>query len=144
MSKSESAVEEFTAGFSCSQAVFASHAADYGIARDEAYRLAAAFGGGMAYHDQACGAVTAALMLIGLRLGKTKSDDAAAKERTNAAVSEFITKFKESWGSIRCTELLRFNLSDPEELRRAREAGVFGTICPRFVGDAVRLLEEIL
>lgn len=87
---SDRAVDCFNGGFSCSQAVLASHSARFGVDEETAYRVAGAFGGGMGHIGGTCGAVTGALMLIGLRHGKFKKEDSVSKERTYEAVAEFV------------------------------------------------------
>jgi C_GCAxxG_C_C family probable redox protein len=145
MSKaSEKAVECFNGGFSCSQAVLASHCGKFGMAQETAFRVAGAFGGGMGHIGGACGAVTGALMLIGLKYGKFKQDDTVSKDRTYEAVAKFVEEFKRAYGSLNCTELVKFDLSRREELLKAREAGVFKTVCPALVKGSIELVEKYL
>jgi C_GCAxxG_C_C family probable redox protein len=141
---SEKAVQCFNEGFSCSQAVLASRSAVLGMDDESAFRVAGAFGGGMGHIDGACGAVTGALMLIGLRYGKYKKEDAESKDRTYKVVKEYVDAFKRKQGSIECTALVGFDLSDPAEVLKAREAGVFKSVCPGLVRDSVELVEKYL
>jgi C_GCAxxG_C_C family probable redox protein len=62
----EKAVGLFQEGFSCSQALRSTYGERYGLARDLALKLGDAFGGGMGGLGRMCGAVTGALMVIGL------------------------------------------------------------------------------
>ena len=134
----------------CSQAVCSTYAEDLGLDNVTALRLAAGFGAGMAYTGQTCGAVTGAIMVIGLKYGKL--DDnlpkeaafARAKETIYAKVQEFERRFCELHGTVRCEELLGYAISDPAELAKVREAGFFKERCPAFVRDAAAILEEIL
>jgi hypothetical protein len=59
-------------------------------------------------------------------------------------VREFIQEFTARNGSVNCTELLGYNLSNPEEYEKARRAGLFTTKCPGFVRDAAEILDRIL
>ena len=68
--KSDIAAEIFSKGFSCSQAVFASLSSEYGVDSDTAKKIAGAFGGGIASNGELCGAVSGALMAIGLKHGR--------------------------------------------------------------------------
>ncbi|MCX5867616.1 MAG: C-GCAxxG-C-C family protein [Proteobacteria bacterium] len=138
------AVARFQEGFSCSQAVFSVFAEKFGLDREIALKVAGAFGGGMARMGETCGAVTGALMVIGLKHGKFRVEDEEARERTYKLVGEFVKRFKAANGSTVCKELLGFNLSVPEEARAAKEKGLFKTICPRLVRDAAEILEEML
>ncbi|MCL1813927.1 MAG: C-GCAxxG-C-C family protein [Treponema sp.] len=143
-SKNETAVEIFNKGFNCAQAVLASHSSDFGLDSTIAKKIAGAFGGGMAYNGETCGAVTGALMLIGLKYGKHTEGDNDSKENTYRIAAEYISKFKKEYGSIKCTELIKYDLTIKEELIKAREAGVFKTICPLLVKRSVELAEELL
>jgi hypothetical protein len=65
-------------------------------------------------------------------------------DKTYALVSEFEKRFKKLHGTVNCSELLHYDLTKPEEVAKAREAGVFTTQCPNFVADAVKITEELL
>ena len=47
-------------------------------------------------------------------------------------------------GSVNCTELLGYNLGNPEEYAQARERKFFVTKCPALVRSAVEILERIV
>ena len=65
----EEAVETFRDGINCTQAILSAWGARHGLDRDTALRLGGAFGSGMNM-GETCGAVTGALMVIGLRHAK--------------------------------------------------------------------------
>ncbi|MDP4092831.1 MAG: C-GCAxxG-C-C family protein [Bacillota bacterium] len=144
MNKSDCAVECFKNGFNCSQAVFSAYSSELGLDTEMALKVAGAFGGGMGHTGEVCGAVSGALMLIGLKYGKTKKDDNEAKERTYALVKEFSRRFKEIHGTVRCTELLGYDLSSEEQLIAARDKGLFSSVCPKLVKDACEIVETLL
>ena len=143
-SKKEIAVDIFDKGFNCAQAVLSSHSADYGLDPVVAKKVAGAFGGGIARNGDICGAVTGALMLIGLKYGQYKEGDNDSKENTYRIVNDYISKFKKEFGSIQCKDLLKYDLSIKEEYLKAHGAGLFKTLCPCFVRKSVELLDEIL
>ena len=144
MNKVENAVSCFEAGFSCSQSLLAAYGPQLGLDREMALKVAGAFGGGIARMGQTCGAVTGALMTIGLKYGNTKTDDEQAKEKAYSLAKEFADKFQSRNGSIVCRELLGCDISIPEEREIAVEKGLFTTLCPRFVQDAAEIVEQIL
>ena len=61
------AVETFRDGINCTQAILSAWGSRHGLDRDTAMKLGGAFGSGMNM-GETCGAVTGALMVIGLRL----------------------------------------------------------------------------
>lgn len=144
LTRADEAEAVFSEGFACSQAVCSAFAQDFGIDRDAALRLSCALGGGMAHTGNTCGAVTGALMVIGMKYGMTEADALEAKAKTYAVANEFITEFLRRNHSINCTDLLGHNLSDPKELAAAREQAIFRTKCPRYVHDAGEILEKLL
>jgi len=142
--KAEIAVDMFGKGFNCAQAVLTSHCEEYGLSDTIAKKISSGFGGGMGYNDEACGAVTGAIMAIGLKYGRYLESDNESKEKTYKLVKEFTDKFKKEYGSIKCTELIKYNLSKEEELLRARESGIFKEICPSLIKRAIEIIEELL
>ena len=143
-SKAEISVEIFNNGFNCAQSVLCSHCEEFGLSEDIAKKVSCGFGAGMGYIDEVCGAVSGALMLIGLRNGKYIESNAELKEKTYSMVKEFTDKFKKEHGTINCTELINYDLSKEEDLSKARASGVFKKVCPMLVKRSVELTEEIL
>lgn len=144
MSEQDNAITCFTDGFNCAQAVLSSHSEDFGLSKEMAFKVAGAFGSGMGQIGETCGAVTGALMLIGLKYGKFMKGDAESKDRAYACVKRYTDAFKKEHGSIQCTDLIDFDLSDPEALAAARKAGVFQSVCPKLVASSVRIVESLL
>jgi C_GCAxxG_C_C family probable redox protein len=144
LTRADDAEAIFRSGFSCAQSVCLAFAEDYGIDRDTALKLSCALGGGMGHTDNTCGAVTGALLVIGMKYGRTRPEDMAAKEKTYELTKKFITEFQRRNKSLRCTDLLGYNLSNARELGLATEKGVFKATCPLLVRSAAEILEEIL
>jgi C_GCAxxG_C_C family probable redox protein len=142
MTKAEEAVTLFQQGFTCSQAVLLVFAKDFGLDRDTALRISQGFGAGIGRSDDICGALSGAIMVIGLRYGGISVDDNAAKEKTYTVVREFLQKFNALNGSVACTALLGYNLSDPQQVAEAKKNKVVTARCPGFVRDAVKLVEK--
>ena len=107
-------------------------------------KIATSFGGGIAHLDELCGAVIGALMVIGLKYGMVRDEDIEAKEKTYELCQEFAAKFKSRNDSLKCTELIGYNLSIPESYTKAKEDGVFDEVCPKFIRDSMQILEELL
>jgi len=144
MSKVKEAVSCFTEGFNCSQAIFSTYAPEIGLDRETALKISDSFGGGMARMGETCGAVTGALMVIGLKFGNTKAGDKHAKERTYEVVRDFVNRFIQCNGSIKCKDLLCCDISTTDGAKIANEKKLFTTLCPKFVEDAALIIEQIL
>ena len=144
MTGPDNAVSLFRQGFSCSQAVAAVFAEDLGLDRDTALRVSQPFGGGIARRADWCGALTGAFLAIGLKHGRTRAEDVAARDRTYAIVQECIRRFTARHGHVRCKDLLGCDIGTPEGQKRAEELNLHRTKCEDYVRDAVAILEEIL
>ena len=144
MNCGEKAVEYFDSGFNCCQSTLASLCEKLKLDNDSAFKIAAAFGGGICRSGETCGAVTGALMLIGLKHGMVSADDVEAKERAYVIANQFIEEFKRRNSSIKCKELLNCDLSTPEGAAYAKENKIQKSICPKFLRDAVAIAGEII
>ena len=140
----DKAVACFKEGFNCSQAVLSSFAEDFGVDKNMALKMAAGFGGGMGRTGHRCGAVTGAYMVLGLKYGAITGHDKAAKELTYHKVREFNEKFTLLNKTVTCKKLLNCDISTPEGFEEAKQKGLLTTLCPKFVKDAVEILEGIM
>jgi C_GCAxxG_C_C family probable redox protein len=143
MKRSEHALEEFSSGLNCSQAVLAEYAEELGVDFEIAQRIACGFGGGMGRMGGTCGAVTGAFMVIGLKACAPDPRDAFAKARTYTLVQAFAEEFEARHQTLSCRELLECDISTPEGFDEARRSGVLAERCPAYVSDAVEILEEM-
>ena len=137
----QTAQDRFTQGFNCSQAVFSAYASQVGIDDETALKLASPFGGGVAHQGDVCGAVSGALMALGLGRGSTTVDK---KDETYRLAEDFIRRFQERHGSILCRGLIGHNISTAAGLQSAREQKVVKTICPGLIKDATEIVAEFL
>jgi C_GCAxxG_C_C family probable redox protein len=142
--KVDHALQLHAKGCNCAQAVLCAFAEERGIDQETAIRLATGFGGGMGRTSGACGAVTGAVMVLGLARGMRRPEDAAAKELTYALVAELIHRFRQEHGGVGCTELLGHDLGTPDGLAAARKENLFATKCNDFIRGAVLLVEKLL
>lgn len=106
--------------------------------------MASAFGGGFAGKGETCGAVTGALLIIGLRYGVSHTINIFAKKKCYAYARKFMDRFIEQHGTSLCKELLRCDISKAEGMSFARKSKIFEKNCPNFVKTAVELLESLI
>ena len=139
----ETVIIQFRKGFDCSQVVLSECAQDLGIDREDAFRMAAAFGGGMGI-GETCGAVVGAMIALGMKYGHCSEENMAQKDIMNSKRAAFIAEFTEKYGSCSCRELLGHDLSVPGESEKALEEGLFLDFCPQVVCDTLQILEELL
>ena len=144
MSKVELALSCFHQGFACSQAILSTYGEAFGLDRETALKIGEGFGGGMGQMGKTCGAVVGAVMVIGLKCGRTEASDTKAQSETSQRVKTFIEKFESRNHTTVCKDLLGCEIDTPVKVGRARIKGLFSTVCPKAVRDAVEILEEIL
>ena len=139
--RKDKALEAFRSGFNCAQSVFAAYCDLFDVRESAAIRIGAGFGAGIGRLQKTCGAVSGAVMLIGLRY-YDESDRAGSKRLTYEKVREFISGFEEKNETASCLDLLGVDLSTEEGARTAGENGLFETKCEKFIRDACELLDE--
>lgn len=113
-----------TPHYNCAQSVLVPFAKECGVTEEQAYKVGAHFGAGMKI-GQTCGAITGALMVLGM-LGL---DDVAITRQFFQAIKE------NHKGCINCVDLLRINA----------EAGLEKKAhCDGMVYEAIKLIEKIV
>ena len=83
-------------------------------------------------------------MVIGLAQRKEDIRDASSRENVYALSRSFIGEFTARNGSVMCTDLVGYDLSQQDQYREAREQKVFATRCSKLVRDAGEILEDLL
>jgi len=132
----------FMRGQDCGQVVLEQYAESLGLSKDDANRLAASFGGGFGI-GETCGAVTAAMMVIGMKYGHTGPDDPENRDVLMAKRAEFVEKWKARRSSCMCKDMLEDDISTPEGFGRILESGKLFSLCPEIVIDALEILNEM-
>ena len=135
------ATQRFEQGYSCSQSLLCGFAGQFGLDEEIAIKIAAPFGGGIARQGETCGAVTGALMVLALRFGPKPGE---SNETAYIVSQEFMQRFQAQHDSIQCKQLIKFDISQPEELLAAREARVFKNTCPELVRSAAEIVNSML
>jgi len=138
----EKGVQLFNAGCNCAQATLQGIAPD-NMNSEQMQLICSAFGGGIARYGKTCGAVTGALMGVGLKYGYTlDTKDSEAAKCLNLS-QLLVSKFEAEFGSSDCKALIGYDISDPEKKELAGKSGVFETRCPKFVAGAIKIVEEL-
>lgn len=139
----EEALKLFDEKFHCSQAVFAAFSEEYGVKKEDALKIGGCFGGGMR-KGEVCGACTGALMVLGLKYGKSEKDDIESKIQSDIVCDEFLDSFEKENGSYICNDLLGCDISTKEGVQYALDNNLFIDFCPKMVESAVKITENIL
>jgi len=133
-----------TKGYNCGQATFAGCSEIFGLEPELAFKVAGMFGGGICRMGETCGAVTGALMALGLKYAMVKPGDVDTKTKSYQVGREFIAGFKARNNFISCKELLKCDISTPEGEAYAKANNLHDTLCPKFIQDAVEIFNEMI
>ena len=139
----QKALDYFSQDLHCSQSVLAAFAEECAITEEQALRLGSCFGSGMR-KGEVCGAVTGALMVLGLLYGQKNPGDTEGRLSSNKVNDLMTDRFKEKCGSYICNDLLGCDISTKEGVQYCRENKLFTELCPKMVSAAVDAVEEII
>lgn len=139
MCKVEKANELFLKGYSCSQAIFTAYAEEFEVGEKISLKISSSFGGGVGGRKELCGAVSGALMVIGLKYGRDKAEDTESKNINYFYVNEYIKRFKDYHKTIICKEILDEFALDGQNKNQLPRHG-----CIVLISNAAKILEEIL
>ena len=106
MDKQELAVNYFSNGYNCAQAVVLAFCEDFGISKELAARIIEGFGGGMGRTRSVCGAVSGMVTLAGMRDSKGEAGDMETRIKIYGNIKNMINEFEKEYGSKICAELM--------------------------------------
>lgn len=141
----DEAVALFKQGYNCSQSVVAAFAGLYGFTPEQAYRMAASFGGGIGRMRQTCGAACGMFLLAGLDCGATDGADREGKSHNYAVVQQLAKEFEAVNGSLICAELLGLKTNEISSQAEARTEKYYQKRpCAEMVRTAASLFAQYL
>lgn len=140
----QKAVAYFASGYNCTQSVLLTlcrHIAPE-VKSELVPKIGSGFGGGIGLCGCVCGSLTGSIMAVGIKYG---SNDAGEEKNlmAYAKANALYHLFEKQHGSVLCRELVKYDLSKPEEVAKARQARVFEKVCVNFVKTAVEDYLEI-
>lgn len=142
----EAALDYFGQKFNCAEAAVLGLVEAMGIQENCIPKIATGFGGGFGFCGDTCGALSGAVMALGLKFGREDPADQEAKLACYAKVRQLVKEFEREFGSVRCIDLTQVDMSTPEGRARAKELDLHNKVCPAFVGFAVeaacRLIQD--
>ena len=144
MSKADTAAQLFDQSKNCAQAVAAAYAEDFGMDKATALSVAVGFGGGMGRAQEVCGAVSGAIMALGLRSNFKEEDGREKINAVYAQVHRFIEEFTKQKGTILCRDLLPGCDLSTEEGQKYFKENNLREHCRGFVRLACEILDKEL
>ena len=141
----EKAKALFLEGYNCAQSVFCAFGDVHGMDPDTARRVSSSLGGGMGRLREVCGALSGAFLVIGMLYGGYPGGDLEAKTRHYTMIQELASRFRESYGTILCRDILGLppGPSDPRPEPHSPDY-LARRPCPGCIARAAALLDEYL
>lgn len=107
-------------------------------------RIGSGLGGGVGRQGEVCGALTGGVLVVGLVHGRDRAEEKEAKEAIHARAGEFVRRFAQVNGALRCRDLIGLDVSSEEGAREYYARNLQEERCSGFVSNAVRALLELL
>ena len=143
MNRSEHASELFLSGYNCAQSVVLSFADDLKFSKELAQKMAAGFGGGMGKQQETCGAVTGAIMVLGLLKGEEVNNNDELKAAAYGGVKDLTRDFVAAYKTTQCRDLIGCDLNTPEGSEKFEKENIMEKVCAPCVKKAVEILENL-
>ncbi len=142
MDRKEKARELFLSGFNCAQAVAGAFADCVGLTEQQALGLASCFGAGICGMRGTCGAISGALLILGLKKGWNHP---AAKTTAYAEGKKLIDEFVAEFTTENCLKLLEISKARFADTPMERTPEYYKSRpCLGLVEYAAELLEKYL
>jgi C_GCAxxG_C_C family probable redox protein len=106
-------------------------------------RIGAGLGGGLGRQGEVCGACAAGVLALGLLYGSDRPDDAEAKAAVQLKTAEFVQRFADLNGGIRCRELIGLDLTGEGAIEEYHALNLHEEVCNGIVSSAVRAFLEL-
>ncbi len=132
----------------CAQSTFYVLSEQFGLGGDDILKALTPLPG-MAERGETCGAMTGALMAMGLIYGRERLDDWEKYRNSLVPTNKFCQRFQEEMGTTLCCQIQErafgksYNLMDPEDLKDFQRAGATQK-CSRVVQKACRLAADVI
>lgn len=145
MNHPQEALRLFKEGYNCSQSVFCAFRDLTGYETGAALRLSAPFGGGMGRLREVCGAMSGALLVLGILHGYDEADNIDIKQEHYRYVQKFAHEFENRFGALRCRDILKNTAVTPGVRPESRTEEFYDhRPCLRIVEGASEILDELL
>lgn len=131
-SRVEETIRRHDRGFNCAQAVACTYCELLGMEEEAVFRMTEGFGCGMGGMDGTCGALSAAVLLTGLKNSDGNLEAPKTKGRTYQLSREVVNRFQEKCGSVVCRDLKGVETGKPKHE------------CADCIRDAAAIVENVL
>ncbi|MBL7167136.1 C_GCAxxG_C_C family protein [Candidatus Bathyarchaeota archaeon] len=131
-------------GFLCSESVLMALAKCLGVESKLIPKIATGFGAGIGREGEVCGALSGAVMGLGLKFGRNVPGFIVDGRRPYWYATELMKGFQDLHGHLRCRDLLGLDLTDPEDYRKYSERNLWGTKCRDLIASTTEQAYALL
>lgn len=140
----DTSLRYFFEGFNCAEAVLLAACEATNCTCDCLPRIASGLGGGVGSQGELCGTLTGGALTIGLLHGRDRADETVKKAAVTAKTAEFVRRFAEVNGALRCRDLLGLEIGTEAGSRAFQERNFKTERCAVIMKNAVQVLMELL
>jgi C_GCAxxG_C_C family probable redox protein len=133
--------ELWDSGLYCAESVLLAVAESQGIRSEWIPRVASGFCSGVARTGGMCGAVSGAIMALGLVAGRSQPQESV--ERVYALTRRLMAQFEQQFGALSCRQLTGCDL-DTAQGQQAFAENEVAQRCRRYVEGAARLAVQLI
>ena len=133
--------ELFESGWYCAESVLIAVSEELGVECELIPRMATGFGSGLARTGGLCGALSGAILALGIASGRDRAEDSI--DPAYALVRAVLARFDEQYGATTCLGLTGCDLGIDARQRRYREIGQHAR-CVEYVRGATRAVLDAL
>ncbi len=144
MSQSQAVVDQaiahFRNGYNCAQSVLLALYLHMDIDGENALipKIAAGFGGGIGRCGSVCGALTGSIMAVGIK-NAPNEPGIEKRAQTYAHAKALYKQFEKEQGTVLCRELIKYDLSNPEQATKFRQEKVQEKVCHKLIKTAIEI-----
>ena len=129
--------KHFNEGYNCCETVLLSFCELLGVESEVIPKIATPFGGGICKRKHMCGALSGAVMAIGLKYGRNTPQ--GKREPSSERTARLVEKFIEKYGSANCIEVLGYDPEDLEKVKRDKDK-IRANICAPLIRQVAEWL----
>jgi C_GCAxxG_C_C family probable redox protein len=130
-------------GFLCSEAVLLALSEYMEVESELIPRIATGFAAGVARTGNVCGALSGAVMGLGLMYGRDEPTT-EPRRRPYWYGRKLAEAFEETFGSVTCPGVLGLDIDDSDDYRRYTEEDMWATKCREIIKTATGLAYGII
>lgn len=105
-------------------------------------KIATGFGAGVGGQGSVCGAISGAIMALGIKFGRNQVDNQGIKSYWFA--TEFVNRFKKEHEYLNCRELTGCDFSSEAGIKKYSDEKMWETKCRQYIATATAIAYDLI